>query len=26
LLRLLREPPQQDQPGPQPTLADETGH
>lgn len=26
LLRLLREPPQQDQPGPQPTLAEETGH
>ncbi|MBC3208947.1 cytochrome ubiquinol oxidase subunit I [Pseudomonas sp. SWRI111] len=26
LLRLLREPPQQDQAGPQPTLADETGH
>ncbi|WP_332763290.1 cytochrome ubiquinol oxidase subunit I [Pseudomonas koreensis] len=26
LLRLLREPPQADEPGPQPTLADETGH
>lgn len=26
LLRLLREPPQRDQAGPQPTLADETGH
>lgn len=26
LQRLLREPPQADEPGPQPTLADETGH
>jgi len=26
LLRLLREPPRADEPGPQPTLADETGH
>lgn len=26
LLRLLRKPPQADEPGPQPTLADETGH
>ncbi len=26
LLRLLREPPHEDEPGPQPTLADETGH
>ncbi|WP_159812127.1 cytochrome ubiquinol oxidase subunit I [Pseudomonas sp. 18058] len=26
LLRLLREPPKQDESGPQPTLADETGH
>ena len=25
LLRLLREPPHEDEPGPQPTLADETG-
>lgn len=26
LLRTLREPPHEDEPGPQPTLADETGH
>ncbi|BBP70565.1 cytochrome ubiquinol oxidase subunit I [Pseudomonas sp. Seg1] len=26
LLRVLREPPHKDEPGPQPTLADETGH
>lgn len=26
LLRLLRKPPHEDEPGPQPTLADETGH